>query len=102
MMIQTFFARRKSDYMDSSQKGEMGQIYRLSLERKNKSKIWTFFGKKEQVKDMNSPCKGGTGRRHEPSLDKGGAGSVVAKDQVDQSTAAKDQVDRSVAAKDQE
>ena len=36
-------------------------------------KIWTFFGKEEQVKDMDSPQKGETGRRYEPSLDKGGA-----------------------------
>ena len=60
--------------MDPSRKGEIGQRYRLSSERKNKLNIWTFFGKEEQVKDMESLRKGITGRRNEPSSDKGGAG----------------------------
>ena len=64
--------------------------------------IWTLFRKEEHVEDMDFPRKGRTGRRHEHSSDKGGAGSVAAaKDQVDQSTAAKDQVDRSTATNDQ-
>ena len=34
-------------------------------------KIWTFFENEEQVEVMDSPQKGKTGRRHEPSSDKG-------------------------------
>ena len=37
-------------------------------------KIWTLFRKEEQVEDMDSPVKGITGRRYEPSLNKGEAG----------------------------
>ena len=60
--------------MDPSQKGETGRRYRLSLERKNKSNIWTLFGKEEQVEDMDSSQKGRTGQRYEPYSDKGGPG----------------------------
>ena len=37
-------------------------------------KIWTFFEKEEQVEVRDSPRKGRTGRRYEPSLDKVGEG----------------------------
>ena len=36
-------------------------------------KIWTLFEKEKQVEDMDSPQKGITCQRHEPSSDKGEA-----------------------------
>ena len=50
--------------MDPSRKGEIGQRYGLSQERNNKSKIWTFFRKEEQVKDMDFLQKGRMSRRY--------------------------------------
>ena len=60
--------------MDFLQKGRTSQRYGISSKRKNKSKMWTFFRKEEQVEDMDYPRKGRTGRDYEPSSDKGGAG----------------------------
>ena len=34
-------------------------------------KIWTLFGKEEQVEDMDSPQKGRIGRRYDPPQTKG-------------------------------
>ena len=59
--------------MDSPRKGEIGRRYRLSSERKNKSKIWTLFKKEEHVEDMDSPWKGRASQIYEPSSKKGGA-----------------------------
>ena len=64
MMIQTFLARRNDEDMDPSRKEETCRRYRISLERKNKSKLWTLFGKEEQVEDMDSLRKGRTSRRY--------------------------------------
>ena len=33
--------------------------YGISSKRRNNSKIWTLFGKEEQVEDMNPPQKKG-------------------------------------------
>ena len=78
-MIQTFLARRNDDDMDTSRKGETnpsqkeetGRRYGPFSKRRNRSKIWTLFGKEEQVKDMDSPHKGRTYQNYEPSSDKG-------------------------------
>ena len=44
---------------------------KLSLQE-GMMKIWTLFEKEEKFEDMDSPWKGRTGRRYEPSSDKGG------------------------------
>ena len=54
-------------------KDEQWWYYRLSLQEVI-MKIWTLFRKKEQVEDMDSPWKGRTSQRYEPSSNKGGEG----------------------------
>ena len=49
-------------------------IYYILYFQEGTMNIWNFFEKEEQVKDMDSPQKGRTSPRYEPSSNKGGSG----------------------------